>query len=61
MVARSIGGGRGGTSLFLYQLLSGGGTCRGLALSMSMLCGTDDEDECGRAVDVPGAHVHAVV
>ena len=32
---------------------AGGGTCRGLAPSVSVFCGTVDEDECGRAVDVP--------
>ena len=56
-----IGGGRSGTSSFSYQLLSGGGTSRGLALPMSVFCGTVDEDECRRTVDVPGVHVGAVV
>ena len=47
-----IGGGRGGTSSFSYQLSSGGGMFMGLVLPMSVFCGTIDEDECGRPVDV---------
>ena len=47
-----IGGGRGETSLFAYQLLSGGGTFMRLVLPVSVFHGTIDEDECGRTVDV---------
>ena len=50
-----------GTSSFSYQLLSDGGTFRGLALPMYVFIGTIDGDECGRTVDVPGVHVDAVV
>ena len=40
-----IGGGRGKTSSFSYQLLSGGGTFMGLVLTI-------DDNKCGRTVDV---------
>ena len=55
-----IVGGRGGTSSFhtSCQVEERSG---GLALPMSLFCGTIDEDECGRTVNVPGVHASAVV
>ena len=37
------------------MVVGGGGE---LALPMSVFCGTVDEDECGRTVDVPGFQVY---